>query len=160
MEQPSLSPLDKRLQEITSQRKRARQCKLSQTERTIKHSSIELKVAEVGDNVAILIPMVDNGDPRNILGVVVDRDENDLYKIAVKAAILSTKYFRNQFHLCLQRLLSDTDVSTHCATTCRQALKSTASGEQGFFCCDCTKGTKQCQTNRCKHDHMLSYYDF
>ena len=29
MEQPSLSPLDKRLQEITSQRKRALQCQLS-----------------------------------------------------------------------------------------------------------------------------------
>ena len=65
-------------------------------------SHIELKVAEVGDNVAFPIPMVDKGrgDERNILGVVVDRDENDLYKIAVKAGILSTRYSRNQFDLC------------------------------------------------------------
>ena len=63
----------------------------------ISSTSIELKVAEVGDNVAIPIPMVDKGrgDARNILGVVVDRDENDLYKIAVKAGILSTRYSRD-----------------------------------------------------------------
>ena len=153
MEQPSLSPLDKRLQEFTSQRKRARQCQLSQAERMVKCSRIELKVAEVvNDNAATPIPMVDKdrGDPRNILGVVVDRDENDLYKIAVKDGILSTKYSRNQFNLCPQRLLSDTDVNTHCTTTLRQALKSTPSGGQGFFHCDSTKGKKQCQTNRCK----------
>ena len=59
VEQPSLSPLDKRLQEITSQRKRAQQCLLSQAERMVKCSHIELKVTEVGDNVAIPIPMVD-----------------------------------------------------------------------------------------------------
>ena len=108
MEQPSLLPLklDKRLQEITSQHKRARQCQLSQDERMVKRSRIEL---EVGDNVSIPIPMVDKGrgDPRNILGVVVDRDENDLYKIAAKAEILSTRYSRNQFDLFPQRLLSE-----------------------------------------------------
>ena len=63
----------------------------------------------------------------NILGVVADRDENDMYKIAVKAGILSTRYSRNQLDLCPQRLLRDTDVNTHCTTTLRQALKSTAS---------------------------------
>ena len=52
--------------------------------------------------------MVDRGrgDPRNIIGVIVDRDENDLYRIAVKAGILRTKYSRNQFDLCPQRLLN------------------------------------------------------
>ena len=62
-----------------------------------KCSRIDLKMAEVGDNVAVPIPIVDKGrgDPRNILGVVLDRDEHDMYKIAVKAGILSTKYSRN-----------------------------------------------------------------
>ena len=56
-------------------------------------------MAEVGDNVAIPIPMVDKGrgDPRNILGVVLDRNEHDMYKIVVKAGILSPKYSGNQF---------------------------------------------------------------
>ena len=142
-------PVDKRLEDISNQRKRARESQLSQAERMVKRSRIDLKAGEVGDNVAVPIPMVDRerGDPRNIIGVIVDRDENDLYRIAVKAGILSTKYSRNQFDLCPQRLLNETDVNTDCAITLRQALRSTASGGQGFFHCDCSK---QCQTNRCK----------
>ena len=147
-----LEPLGQRLQDITDQRKRARESQLIQAERMVKRSRIDLKVAEVGDNVAIPIPMVDKGrgDPRNILGVVLDRNEHDMYKVAVKAGILSTKYSRNQFDLCPQRLLNHSDVNTECTITLRQALKSTATGGQGFFRCDCSKGNKQCQTNRCK----------
>ena len=117
----------------------------------VKRSRIDLKPGEAVDNVAVPIPMVDKGrgDPRNILGVIVDRDEHYIYKIAVKAGILSKKYSRNQF-LCPQQLLNDSDVSTESTITLRQALKSTASGGQGFFWCDCSKGKKQCQTNRCK----------
>ena len=63
-----------------------------------------IMAGEAGDNVAVPIPMVDRGrgDPRNILGVIVDRDEHDMYRIAVKAGILSKKYSRNQFDLCPQ----------------------------------------------------------
>ena len=145
-------PLEQRLQEITNQRKRARDSQLKQAERMVKRSRIELKMAEVGDNVAVPIPIVDKGrgDPRNILGVVLDRDEHDMYKIAVKAGILSTRYSRNQFDLCPQQLLNVSDVNTEHKITLRQALKSTATGGQGFFRCDCSKGKKQCQTNRCK----------
>ena len=80
----------------------------------VKRSRIELKAGEVGDNVAVPIPFVDRGRgaPRNILGIIVDRDEHDMYRIAVKAGILSTKYSRNQFDLCPQRLLNDSDVNT------------------------------------------------
>ena len=146
------TPLDKRLEDIANQRKRACESQLSQAERMVKRSRIDLKAGEAGDNVAVPIPMVDRGrgDPRNILGVIVDRDEHDMYRIAVKAGILSKKYSRNQFDLCPQRLLNDSDVNKESTITVRQALRSTASGGQGFFRCDCSKGKKQCQTNRCK----------
>ena len=70
----------------------------------IKRSCIDLKAGEAGDSVAVPIPIVDRGkgDPRNILGVIVVRDEHDMYRIVVKAGILSTKYSRNQFDLCQQ----------------------------------------------------------
>ena len=35
-----------------------------------------------------------------------DRNENDLYTIAVKEGILKTKHTRNEFTLCQQRLLT------------------------------------------------------
>ena len=50
------------------QHTRENESQLTQAERMIKCSLIDLKMAEVGDNVAVPIPMVDRGrgDPRNI----------------------------------------------------------------------------------------------
>jgi len=52
-----------------------------------------LKSGKVGENVAIPIPMVDRGrgDPRNILGVILDCDEHNIYTIAVKTGKIISK---------------------------------------------------------------------
>ena len=78
----------------------------------VKRFRLDSKAGEVGDNVAIPIPLVDRGRgiARNILGVIVDRDENDLYTIDVESGIIKTKYSRNQFDLCPQKLLTQSDV--------------------------------------------------
>ena len=103
-----------RQQEICARRKRAREAQAQQAERMVKRSRIDLKAGEIGDNVAVPIPMVDKGrgDPRNILGVILDRNENDLYRIAVKEGVLKTKYTRTEFTLCPQHLLTIDDVNT------------------------------------------------
>ncbi|KAH3857474.1 hypothetical protein DPMN_100081 [Dreissena polymorpha] len=82
---PSNSLFDQRHQAISEQRKIARESHLSQAARKVKRSRVELKAGETGDNVAIPIPVVDRGrgDPRNILGVIVGWDKNDMYRIAV-----------------------------------------------------------------------------
>jgi hypothetical protein len=64
---------------------------VSQAERMVKHSRMELQTGAVGDNVDAPIPVVDRGrgDARNILIVIVHRDvEKDQYKIAVRAGVL------------------------------------------------------------------------
>ena len=71
------------------------------------------------------------GDPKNILRVIVDWDEHDVYRSAMKAEILSTKYSKNPFDLCPQWLLNDSDVNTECTITLCQALKCIAYGGQG-----------------------------
>ncbi|KAH3741602.1 hypothetical protein DPMN_048327 [Dreissena polymorpha] len=50
---------------------------------------VELKAGETGDNVAIPIPVVDRGRGglRNSVGVIVGRDLNDMYRIAVKSDV-------------------------------------------------------------------------
>ena len=75
----------------------------------VKCSHIDLQTGKAGDNVAVPISMVDRGrgDPKNILGLIVDQSKHEMYRIVVKAEILSTKYSRNQFDLCPQRLLND-----------------------------------------------------
>ena len=47
----------------------------------------------------------------------------------------------DQFALCPQRLLSESDVNTECTISRRQALRSTASDGQGLFGCDCRQET-------------------
>jgi len=70
----------------------------------------ELKAGVAGDNVAVLMPLVERGrgDPRNITG---NRNlDADQYRISVKAGILNGHYSRNQFDFCPQRLLILDDV--------------------------------------------------
>ena len=55
--------------------------------------------ASPGDSVTILVPLVDRdcGDLINILGVVHNRDEKELYTLATRTGVLKCKYSRNQF---------------------------------------------------------------
>ena len=125
----------------------------AQAERMVKRARIDLKEGEIGDNIALPIPAVDRGrgDPRNIIGLILDRDENDLYTIAVKSGVLKGKYSRNQFSLLPQALLCLDKVNTENTIPLREAVKSLSQGGgQGYTKCNCAKGNKQCQTNRCK----------
>ena len=96
------SALEQNRVTIQAQRKRARDAMVDQAERMIKRSRVINVSANPGDNVTIPIPLVDRGrgDPRNIMGVVCERDNNDLYRVAVRAGMLTGKYSRNQFDLC------------------------------------------------------------
>ena len=119
----------------------------------VQRSRIDLQAGEIGDNVAVPIPMVDRGrgDPRNILGVIIDRNENDLYTIAVKVGILRSKYTRNEFSLCPQRLLTNNDVNTSDRLSLREAMKKGVSGGQGFIRCSCaSSGSSKCSSKRCQ----------
>lgn len=62
----------------------------------IKRRRIELTVGQTGDNVAVLIPMVDRGrgEPRKY---TVNRNNSDQYPIAKKTVILNGTYSRNHF---------------------------------------------------------------
>ena len=71
----------------------------------VKRSRVEHVAGKPLDNVTILIPLVDRGrgDSRNIMGVILDRDDNDMYRIAVRAGDLKGQYSRIQFDLCVQK---------------------------------------------------------
>ena len=125
---------------------------ITQAERMIKRSKIVHAAGNPGDNVTIPIPLVDRGrgDPRNIMGIILDRDSNDLYRIAVRGGILNGKYSRNQFDLCTQRLLTENDICQDKELSLRVAVQvESKCGGQGFAKCNCA-GTNRCQTNRCK----------
>lgn len=154
---PTSSPTDDALEQrhsnITHQRKRARESQLQQAERMVKRSRIEHKPGDIGDNVTIPIPLVDRGrgDPRNIMGVIIERDENDLYRIAVRAGVLSEKYSRNQFDVCVQKLFKMSDICQDKQVGLRAAVKTESKcGGQGFAKCNCAANSKRCSSNKCK----------
>ncbi|XP_064096547.1 uncharacterized protein LOC135208374 [Macrobrachium nipponense] len=141
-----------RIDMIRTERSASRSAQLQQAERMVKRSRLELAAGMPGDNVAIPIPLVDRGcgDPRNILGVIVDRDQNDMYKISVKSGMLKTRFSRNQFDLCPQKLLKESDVNCTQEVSLRQAVaKESKSGGQDSVRCNCA-GNRRCESNRCK----------
>jgi hypothetical protein len=142
-----------RIKEIKRRRREAAGAQACQAERMVKRSRVDLRPGEQGDNVAVPVPLVDRGrgDPRNILGVIIDRREDtDQYRIAVKAGVLNGMYSRNQFDLCPQRLLNTEDINTEKTVSLRSAVISESStGGQGFIKCNCT-GAQKCRTRRCK----------
>ena len=62
---------------ISIQRKRARDGLVIQSERMVQFSRLEQVAGDPGNNVTIPISLVDRGkgDPRNIMGIILDRDE-------------------------------------------------------------------------------------
>ena len=56
-----------------------------------KRSRIVCSSVHIGNNVTVLIPSVDRGraDPRNIIGVVAECSDNELYTDAVKGGLFN-----------------------------------------------------------------------
>ncbi|XP_049886470.1 KRAB-A domain-containing protein 2-like [Pectinophora gossypiella] len=106
--------------------------------------------ANIGDNVTIPIPDVDKGrgDLRNIIGVILQRNDEGFYKIGTKHGVLQKLYCRTEFDICSQKFLSvgevdqDTEISLRTAAT-----KHSVGSGQGFVRCSCIRN---CLTNRCK----------
>ena len=103
-------------------------------------------------NVALPAPTVDRdrGDSHNILGVIIDKKENDLYTIATRHGILSNKYTRADFTLCPQQLLKDSDINRDKHVSLREDLKCTAFGGQGFSNVSVQPSRKKCSNLKCK----------
>ena len=137
----SLAPMDSitsRMDRILMEREGARTAQFAQAECMAKRSRLDIVHGHLGDNVAVPIPLVDrgHGDSRNILGVILERNEYNMYKISVKSGILRSMYARNQFYLCPQSFLQESDVDRTKTTTLRGAVtRESTSGGQGYVKC-------------------------
>ena len=155
-EPPVLTPQVVNIQErqahILHHRVAAKRCQSNQADRMIKRRRLALVPADIGNTVTIPIPSVDRGrgDPRNLMGKIVEKDqERELYKIAVRAGVLNGHFSRSQFEVCSQDLVKDSDINREREVSVREAaIESSRSGGQGFQKCNCS--ANQCKTNRCK----------
>ena len=135
MTDDSVALLDRQYKQIHHHRQASRVCQLQQAERMVKRSRLDLGHGQRGDNVAKPIPLVDRGrgDSRNILGVILDRSENDNYTLVTKHGILKGAYTRNEFELCPQKLLSLSEMNCVKHVSLREAvILGSQSGGQGY----------------------------
>ncbi|KAK9721761.1 hypothetical protein QE152_g20738 [Popillia japonica] len=104
--------------------------------------SIHARV-EIGDNIIIPIPDVDRAkaDLRNIIGVVLQMDEQGLHKIGTKYGILDKLYCRSEFNVSKEKFLVLEEVP-ETNLSLRTAAKTAALGTgQGFVRnSSCSKG--------------------
>ena len=113
----------------------------------------KLKIAAVGDNVRIPIPLYDRakGDQRNLLGLITDVDENGLFTITTKHGLLSSKFSRNQFEINDRKVLTPSDIPDENRdkqmSVRETAIASSLGHGQGYAKCNCNG---PCTSNRCK----------
>ena len=84
------------------------------------------------------------------MGIILDRDERELHRIAVRSGILKGSLARNQFDLCTQRLHNYEDVSQDVEVGHREVMHQESNcGAQGVTKCNCAVNGKGCRTNIC-----------
>ncbi|CAG9561120.1 unnamed protein product [Danaus chrysippus] len=129
-------------QQIMTSREAAHQNLKKQARRmTLASDKIHVPV-EIGDNVIIQIPDVDRAKAnlRNIVRVVLQKDDQDFHKIGTKYAMLDKLYCRSELDKCKEKFLHEEDVpntSLPLRTVAREASIGTG---QGFMRCVCKKG--------------------
>ena len=99
------------------------------------------------------------GDPRNIMGIILDRDERELKRKAVHSGIFKGRFARNQFDLCPQKPDNYEDIRKDMEVGLREAVHQESNcGGQGFTKCNCAVTGKGCRTNRykCFKDRQIS----
>ncbi|XP_071149089.1 SCAN domain-containing protein 3-like [Mytilus edulis] len=120
---------------------------MKQANTMIARSKKELGTAEVGQTVAVPIPMFDRGkgDSRNLLGRVIE--VNDKGKATRFGQLLGT-FGTNEMGICKQNLILEEEINCETTLSVREAAThQSLSGGQGFFKCYCKT---KCLSNRCK----------
>lgn len=103
----------------------------------------------IGTNVKIPVPQVDRGkvDANNLIGVILSITEDEFYRVGTREGTISRLFARNQIFPCKESFLSADEVPDKEYTVRSLSLRSSLTGGQGFFFCQCKT---KCTSNRCK----------
>ncbi|KAK4881509.1 hypothetical protein RN001_004828 [Aquatica leii] len=112
-------------------------------------SSVKYHVANVGDNIVVKIPDIDQAkaDDRNIIAVIMAIEKEGTYRLGTKHGILNQLYTRNLFTHCKEKFISESEVPDEHVSMRECARKESHLGGQGFQHFNCISG---CAFNRCK----------
>ncbi|XP_039303442.1 KRAB-A domain-containing protein 2-like [Solenopsis invicta] len=126
---------------ISLARKEAKENLEKQTKRMQLISDATHSPVDIGANIIIPIPDVDRGkaDLRNLIGIVLERNEDGLYKIGTKDGILNKLYCRSEFDISPQIFLTQEQMPKQEIFLRTAARKGAVGTGQGFVRCACTK---------------------
>ncbi|KAK4876006.1 hypothetical protein RN001_012428 [Aquatica leii] len=112
-------------------------------------SNSKFPPCSVGDIVRVKIPDVDRGrgDFRNILMTVIEKTDDDFYKLANKSGTIEEMFSMNQFSMCSEKLVDLESVSLEKKSLRKLANEQSLLGGQGYKRCNCKT---KCMTNKCK----------
>lgn len=120
-----------------------------QATKMLNRSQKKLKEVSPGDCVAVFTSEFDRGkgDPANIIGLVLEVNENKKYKIGTKAGIIQTWLERNCFESINYKGLEKENIP-EIELSIREIIKILSVGSgQGFQRCSCKT---ECNNKRCK----------
>ncbi|XP_071127764.1 uncharacterized protein [Mytilus edulis] len=131
-------------------RSEAMDSQLKQANTMIARSKKELGTAEVGQTVAVPIPMFDRGkgDSRNLLGRVIEVNDKGNAVVATRFGQLLGTFGTIEMGICKQNLILEEEINCKTTLSVREAAThQSLSGGQEFFKCSCKT---ICLSNRCK----------
>ena len=114
----------------------------------VQQSNKRIKSAELHENILIPIPALDRRspfDPQNIPSVILEVQDDGMYRVGTTAGILDSLYISSQFQPSLSHFLTAEEVPEK-RVTLREAIFHSSFGKNRLQC-NCTGG---CNTNRCK----------
>lgn len=129
-------------------RKRAGENLQKQANKMLRLSSKNLKPVSMNDCVTIQIPEFDRGkgDPANVVGIILQKNENDKYEIGTRAGVISNWLERNSFEPVKFKGLTIQDVPNKKASL-REIVRDLSVGDgQGKKKCSCKTG---CKNKKC-----------
>lgn len=93
----------------------------------------------VGDTVRVNVPDVDRGrvDFRNILMTVIEKTDDNFYKLANKTGTIEEMFSKNQFSVCSEKLVDLESVSPEKKSLQQLANEQSLLGGQGYKRCNC-----------------------
>ncbi|KAJ8881001.1 hypothetical protein PR048_017474 [Dryococelus australis] len=129
--------------EESTSRKHCKRGLQGQAEKMIQTSGKKFPPASTGDNILVSWnPDVDHGrpTPRNVLAVIMEKVEPNLFSIGTKHGKFEKLYSRNEFQLAPNKSLEISDVPDGNVTVRQEAMLAPGS-KQSFLRCGCSKGS-------------------
>jgi len=123
---------------VVIERQGAKSGQEQQAQKMVSLSNSRLPAIDIGTNVVVRVPDLDQGHlaPRNVLAVIIDVNSSGLYLLGTKVGLLKRLYARNEFTTADNNFIEEHDVPSSSLSLWSPSM-ITSGSKQGFVSCHC-----------------------